>query len=432
VPEQTIRIAIAGLGTVGASTFRILQEEAEMLAARSGATYEIVAVSAKDKNRDRGIDLSGVRWVTDARALAHDPEVDLIIELIGGSEGVAKELCEAALKAGKHVVTANKALIAEHGQALAELAEAQDVCLMFEAAVTAAIPVVKAFREGLSANRIHRIAGIMNGTCNYMLTEMEETGEDFDTILKRAQEMGFAEADPSFDVDGIDTAHKLAILASLAFGTTLDFSAVHIEGIRSITPEDIAYARMMGYRIKLLGIATPTDAGIEQRVHPCMVALDQPMANIPAEYNAIETEGSACGKMFFEGAGAGGDATASAVIADVVDILRGLRVPILGMASGALQPLQAAPMQAHRGSYYIRVRVEDAPGVLAKISTVFYEQGISVKSFVQQGEQEGKEDVQLVIITHETREDAMQSALKAVGNLPVTKEPPHMIRIESL
>lgn len=429
--KTPLRIAIAGLGTVGASTVRILAKQQAVLAQRAGRALEVVAVSARDRNRDRGVDLTGYEWADDATTLAARDDVDLVVELIGGSDGIAKTLCEQSLASGKHVVTANKALIAHHGGALAELAEAHGLGLACEAAVTAAIPILQSIRQGLAGNTMQRVVGIMNGTCNYMLTQMEETGRDFDTILKDAQDLGYAEADPSFDVDGTDTAHKLAILTSLAFGVRPDFDAIYVEGIRGITPLDIKYAQKLGYRIKLLGIARTVENGIEQRVHPCMVGLNQPMARVPAEYNAIETQSDAAGKMFFEGAGAGGDATASAVIADIIDIARSNTPPLFSVPATDLAPLNAIPISHHLGSAYIRLSVTDRPGVLADISRICCEEGVSVKSCIQHGEDPG-EVVQLAIITHEATEAALTKTLTRLAKLEFITEQPHMIRIENL
>ncbi len=430
-----LRIGIIGLGTVGASVARLLLEEASLLCARAGRPLELVAVTARDQAKDRGVDLSGVRWEDDSHALATADDIDLVVELIGGEDDPAKALCEAALDSGKHVVTANKALIAHHGGALAEQAETQDVSLGCEAAVTAAIPVLKSIRDGLVANRLSRIVGIMNGTCNYMLTEMEQTGEPFDVILKRAQELGYAEADPSFDVDGIDTAHKLAILTALAFGVTPDLGSMYIEGIRHITPDDIHYARELGYRIKLLGIAKPQQDGdvlrISQRVHPCMVPLGQPLANVAAEYNAVEVEASAAGKLFFEGAGAGGDATASAVLADIVDCARGVKRPVFGVAASQLADVVSLPIDDHEGECYLGLTVIDKPGVLASIGAIFASLHVSVKSCIQHFNAPG-EPVRIAVITHAVRESNMQQALKRLNDLDFVTEAPRMIRIETL
>ncbi|MBM3573873.1 MAG: homoserine dehydrogenase, partial [Alphaproteobacteria bacterium] len=317
---QPLKIAIAGLGTVGAGVLKLLAEHAELIAARCGRRLVVTAVSARDRKRDRGVDLTGVRWYQDAAALAADPEIEIVVELIGGAEGVARQLCEAALDAGKHVVTANKALLAHHGTALATLAEGKGRTLAFEASVAGGIPIVKSLREGLAANRLSRIYGILNGTCNYILTTMREQRREFAEVLAEAQKLGYAEADPSFDVDGTDAAHKLAILTSLAFGAAVDLNGVHIEGIRHVSSLDIDYADELGYRIKLLGIARRTEHGIEQRVHPCMVPKGTPIAHVEGVYNAVVAEGDYVGRVVHEGRGAGAGPTASAVVADLLDI----------------------------------------------------------------------------------------------------------------
>ena len=321
--SDAIRIAVAGLGTVGAGTVRLLQEHAELIAQRAGRPAMLSAVGARDRRKDRGLDLVGVRWFEDVVAMAADAEVDVVIELIGGSEGTAKEVVETALRSGKHVITANKALLAHHGAALAREAEGGGGVLAYEAAVCGGIPIIKTLREGLAANRIERIYGILNGTCNFILTTMRETGREFGEVLAEAQKLGYAEADPSFDVDGVDAAHKLAILSALAYGCETDFDGVHIEGVRGISALDIDYADRLGYRIKLLGIARRTDGGIEQRVHPCMVAKSTPIAHVEGVFNAVVAEGDFVGSIMSEGAGAGAGPTASAVVADLIDIARG-------------------------------------------------------------------------------------------------------------
>jgi homoserine dehydrogenase len=307
---QPLRIAVAGLGNVGAGTVKLLQLHARDLAQRCGRPIEIRAVSARDRSRDRGIDLAGYAWHDDPLALAHLPEIDVVVELIGGAEGVARQLLEAALAAGKHVVTANKALLAHHGTALARQAEAKGLSLGYEAAVAGGIPIIKPLREGLAANRIERVYGILNGTCNYILTVMRQSGREFADVLADAQRLGYAEADPSFDVDGIDAAHKLAILAGVAFGCEINFAGVQVDGIRNVSAVDIAFAEELGYRIKLLGIARPTEFGIEQRVHACMVPLGTPIAHVEGVYNAVVTEGDFVGQNICEGRGAGAGPTA--------------------------------------------------------------------------------------------------------------------------
>lgn len=429
--SEALRIGIAGLGTVGAGVVRLVQTHAELLQQRCGRAVAITAVSARDRARDRGVDIAGFRWYDDPVALARSDDYDVLLELIGGDEGPAKTAVETALAAGRHVVTANKALIAKHGTALARLAEDQGASLNFEAAVAGGIPIVKALREGLTANGFASVYGILNGTCNYILTQMRETGRDFADVLAEAQELGYAEADPSFDVDGVDAAHKLAILTSVAFGSPVDFESIHVEGIRQVSAEDIAYADELGYRIKLLAIASRTDHGIEQRVHPCMVAQSTPIARVDDVYNAVVVEGDFVGRTVFEGRGAGAGPTASAVVADVVDIARGIALPTFSIPAANLKPAQIAPMDQHVGSYYIRLLVLDQPGVMADVTAILRDEDISIESMLQRGRAPG-EPVPVVLITHETREAALDRALTRIAALAPVQQPPVMIRIEDL
>ncbi len=363
--------------------------------------------------------------------MARDADADVVVELIGGENGVAKAVCEAAIASGRAVVTANKALVAHHGTALARAAEAAGVALCYEAAVAGGIPIVKALREGLAGNRVGRIYGILNGTCNYILTVMRESGREFSEVLDEAQTLGYAEADPSFDVDGIDAAHKLAILTSLAMGCEIDFDGVHIEGIRHVSAQDIAFADELGYRIKLLGIARRTADGIEQRVHPCMVRLETPIAHVEGVYNAVVADGDFVGTCVFEGRGAGAGPTASAVAADLVDIARGVRIPAFVLPATELAPSHTIPMEQHHGAYYVRLMVVDRPGVIADVSAVLRDEQVSMESMLQRGRAPG-EPVPVVITTHETREASMVHALNRIGELDSVVEPPRMIRIESL
>jgi len=424
-----LKIAVAGLGTVGAGTLQLLQRQAERLTVHAGRAITVTAVSARDKARDRGIDLSGVQWADDAVGLASLPEVDVIVELIGGAEGTARRLVEAALAARKHVVTANKALMAEHGTMLAETAEAQGVTLAFEAAVAGGIPIIKTLREGLVGNRVSRVYGILNGTTNYILTTMRESGRDFAEVLAEAQRLGYAEADPSFDIDGVDASHKLAILASVAFGRPVDLAGVYCEGIRHVSRLDIEFAEELGYRIKLLGIARLTDHGLEQRVHPCMVEREAPIAAVEGVFNGVVAEGDFVGQLMLEGRGAGAFPTASAVVADLVDIAAGRRVPPFGVPTAALERLPGAAMERHRGAYYIRLMVVDQPGVIADIAAALRDQNVSLESMIQRGRAPG-EAVPVVLTTHDTVEASMQKALAAIGRLKTVHEPPRMIRIE--
>jgi homoserine dehydrogenase len=426
-----LRIGIAGLGTVGGGVLRLLQAHADLLAQRSGRRIVVAAVSARDRHRDRGVPLDGVRWYDDAVALAADPEIDVVVELIGGAKGVAKAVCETAIAHGKQVVTANKALLAVHGADLAALAEEAGVALAFEAAVAGGIPAIKGLREGLAGNRIDGVFGILNGTCNYILTEMRTTGREFSEVLAEAQKLGYAEADPSFDVDGVDAAHKLAVLAALAFNARVEFDDLHIEGIRQVSALDIAYAQELGYRIKLLGIARRTDEGLSLRVHPCMVAEASPIAHVEGVFNAVVAQGDFVGQVMMTGRGAGAGPTASAVVADLVDLARGLKVPVLGIPAARLERAVVLPMDHRRGAYYLRLMVVDRPGVIADVAAAMRDQQISVESLLQRGRSPG-DAVPLVIITHETDEAAMTRLLAALGALDAVLEPPHVIRIEDL
>jgi homoserine dehydrogenase len=428
---RPLAIAVAGLGTVGAGVVKLLRANADIIAARAGRPIAITAVSARERNRDRGISLSGLRWYEDPVALAADPQVDVVVECIGGSEGPARALVQAAIAAGKHVVTANKALLAVHGAALAQASEARGVALAFEAAVAGGIPAIKTLREGLAANRIQRVAGILNGTCNYILTVMREQKREFAEVLTEAQKLGYAEADPSFDIDGIDAAHKLAILAALAFGRPVDFGAVHVEGIREVSALDIALAEELGYRIKLLGIARREDGGISTRVHPCMVPISAPIARVDGVFNAVVAEGDFVGRVMMEGRGAGEGPTASAVVADVIDIARGRFTPVWGAEAAALTPEPSFPMDRHTGAYYLRLMVVDRPGVIADVTGVLRDHAISLESMLQRGRAPG-EAVPVVLTTHETSEASVRAALKRIAELNTVMEKPALIRIEAL
>jgi homoserine dehydrogenase len=414
------------LGTVGAGVVRLLAENAEIITARAGRPIVVTAVSARDRARDRGVSLEGLRWHDDPVALASDPEVDVVLEVIGGSEGPAKTLAEAAIAGKKNLVTANKALLAVHGAALAASAEKAGVTLGFEAAVAGGIPIIKALREGLAGNRISRVAGILNGTCNYILTTMRNERLDFADVLADAQALGYAEADPSFDIDGVDAAHKLAILAALAFGRQVDFSSVHVEGIRRISALDIAFAEELGYRIKLLGIASETAAGAEVRVHPAMVPKTALLASVDGVYNAVLVEGNFVGTVFLQGRGAGAGPTASAVVADLIDIARGTRIPVWG---AALAGAAAVPIAAHHGAYFLRLMVVDQPGVLADVTAILRDHGISLESMLQHGRKPG-EAVPIVLVTHETNEAAIGRAIARIAILESVLEEPALIRIE--
>jgi len=428
--KSPLRIGIAGLGTVGAGVVKLLAEHGRLLSVRGGRPLRIVAVSARSKAKKRDIDLSGLRWEKDPMALATAPDIDVVVELIGGSGGVARRLVQKALASGKHVVTANKALLAMHGAELAAAAEKKQSILAFEAAVAGGIPIIKALREGLVGNRVKRLYGILNGTCNYILTTMRETGRDFDVVLAEAQAAGYAEADPTFDVDGIDAAHKLAVLTGAAFGTRVDFAGVHVEGIRRVTSMDIQFAQELGYRIKLLGLARETRHGIEQRVHPCMVSLDTPIAHIEGVFNAVVVEGDFVGTTMFQGRGAGQGPTASAVVADLVDVARGRHMPAFVVPADKLATKKASPMDRHVGAYYMRLMVQDRPGVIAAVSGALAKERISLESMLQRGRSESGE-VPVVLTTHETEEAAMRRALARIGKLGAVAEEPCVIRIEA-
>lgn len=430
---DALKIGVAGLGTVGAATIRILTSAANELAERAGRPIRVVAVSARSRGLDRGIDLSPYRWHDDPVSLALDPDVDCIIELMGGSEGSAKDLVEAALKAGKSVVTANKALLASHGSALARLAEQRGATIAFEAAAAGGIPVIKALREALVGNEITRVSGILNGTCNYILSRMEAEGLDFAACLKAAQDLGYAEADPTFDVEGYDTAHKLALLTALAFGTEVDGDAVYVEGISNVTPLDLAMAEELGFRIKLLGVAERTAQGVEQRVHPTFVPRTSQLAGVMGVTNAVEIQAQPVGLITLVGPGAGGGATASAVVGDVVDLARGNRVKTFGRPSGALAKPIRAPMQQHEGGYYVRLQVLDRPGAAATIASRMAERGISLESILQKGRgspRSASGAVPVILITYATTELRVRDAVAAIAEEGVLDGPPQVIRIE--
>ncbi len=427
--KPPLKIAVAGLGTVGVGTLNLLQAQRELLAARGGREIVVTAVSARDRRRERGVELSAVRWHEDAAAMAADPEIDVVVELIGGADGIARRVIDAALAHGKHVVTANKALMAHHGTRLAVLAEEQGVALSFEASVAGGIPAIKTLREGLAGNRLERVYGILNGTSNYILTTMREHGREFAEVLADAQQLGYAEADPSFDIDGVDAAHKLAILASVGFGRPVDLGGVHAEGIRHVSRLDIDFAEELGYRIKLLGIARLTEDGLEQRVHPCMVPRASPIAAVEGVYNAVVAEGDFVGRVVLEGRGAGALPTASAVAADLVDIAAGRPVFPFGVPAAALRHIPGVPIERHQGAYYIRLMVVDRPGVIADVAAALRDEEVSMESMIQRGRAPG-EAVPVVLTTHVTVEAAMRRALTKIEALDTVLEPPHLIRIE--
>jgi homoserine dehydrogenase len=423
-----LRIGIAGLGTVGSGVLRLLEAQRDLLAMRAGRPIEVVAVSARDQLKARGADLSVCRWFDDPVALAA-ADVDVVVELIGGDEGPARKLVETALANGKSVVTANKALLARHGVALARLAEAKNATLAYEASVCGGIPIIKGLREGLAANAVSELHGILNGTCNYILSQMRDTGRAFEQVLAEAQALGYAEADPSFDIDGIDTAHKLAILTAVAFGTEVDLGAVHIEGIRHIGALDITYADELGYAIKLLGIARRAEDGIEQRVHPCMVPKTTAIATANGVYNAVVAQGDSADKVNFVGRGAGGGPTASAVVADLIDIARGRRVPVFGVPAARLVKAPARSIERRFGAYYLRLMVIDKPGVIADVAAALRDHQVSLESVLQRLRAPG-DNVPVVLTTHETCEASMNAAVAQIAALEAVVEAPRVIRIE--
>jgi len=432
-----LKVGLAGLGTVGASVVRLIGERRSALELRCGRPVEIVAVSARSRGKDRGIDMTKLRWVANPVELARDPGIDAFVELIGGDGNPAHSAVTAALKAGKSVVTANKALLARHGVELAALAEKHKVALNFEAAVGGAIPIVKTLRESLAGNAVARIYGILNGTCNYMLTRMERERLSFEACLKEAQRLGYAEADPSFDIEGHDTAQKLSILASLTFGIRVDPAAIYVEGITSIATADLEAADELGYRIKLLGVAVKTDKGIEQRVHPTMVRKDSSIAQVMDVTNAVTIDAEGIPPITLVGPGAGGLATASAVVADIADIARGVRTAPFGRPAAKLVVSRKAPMQRHEGGYYIRMLAVDKPGTAATIAKRLAQHNISMESIVQRhsgppagGAEKGKGPVPVIIITYATTEDAVRKALAAVQRDKVISGRPQLIRIE--
>ncbi|MCJ2027219.1 homoserine dehydrogenase [Methylobacterium sp. J-067] len=435
--SQSLRIGVAGLGTVGAALVRMIGRRREALLA-SGLDVTVTAVSARDRSRDRGIDLSGVEWFEDPVALARSASVDCVVELMGGAEGAAKDTVEAALEAGKPVVTANKALLAKHGAALAAAAEKAGVALTYEAAVAGGIPVIKALREGLAGNKVERVYGILNGTCNYILSRMEREGLTFEACLKDAQALGYAEADPTFDVEGFDTAHKLAILTSLAFGTQVDADGVSVEGISRVQPLDLRMADELGYRIKLLGVAQATPAGIEQRVHPTMVPKSSAIAQVMGVTNAVTIDADAVGELTLIGPGAGGEATASAVFGDIADVARRIVRPTFGTDAARMAPPARAEMQRHEGGYYIRLTVHDRPGVAAGVAQRMAQREISLESILQRRVEGADSDphgrsgrpVPLVLITYAATEGAIREALDAIAQDGLLAESPQLIRIE--
>jgi homoserine dehydrogenase len=435
-----LKAGLAGLGTVGSAVVRLIEQQRDLIAARCGRPIEVVAATARSPDKKRDLGKTKLRWVGDPVALAADRDIDVFVELMGGDGDPAKTAVETALAAGKSVVTANKALLARHGIALAALAEKHGGALNFEAAVAGAIPIVKTLREGMCGNSFARVYGILNGTCNYILTRMEQEKLSFADCLKDAQRLGYAEADPTFDVEGFDTAQKLAIVASLAFGTRVNPEAVYVEGISSITPEDLDAAHSLGYRVKLLGVAMRTEHGVEQRVHPTMVPRDSAIAQVMGVTNAVSLDADGIAPITLVGPGAGGEATASSVVADLGDIARGVRTATFGRPTERLTESRRTPMQRHEGGYYIRLLAVDRPGTFAAIAKHLADEKISLESIVQRhagGRPHGGDDPRspatpapVILITYATTEDAVRRALNAIKNQGVIAGQPQVIRIE--
>jgi homoserine dehydrogenase len=410
---EPLRVALAGLGTVGAGVVKLIEANRALVERRAARPIQVVAVSARDRTRDRGIDMSGFEWVDDPVTLAARDDVDVVVELIGGSDGPALALARATLAGGKALVTANKAMLAHHGVELARMAEAEGAALKYEAAVAGGIPVIKGLREGAAANEIGVVYGILNGTCNYILTTMEKEGRGFDEVLAEAQRLGYAEADPSFDIDGVDAAHKLSILASLAFGTRLDFDSVAIDGIRDVEAADIAYAETLGFKVRLVGMAEAGKKGLFQRVHACLAPVAHPLAHVDGSLNAVVAEGNFVGRLFFQGRGAGEGPTASAVVADLIDIARREFGPAFAMPVDSLATLPAASAGERVGRVYLRFTVADRPGVLAEITAAMRDAGVSIESLIQRGNS-ANGGVYLVMVTHGVSERAITEALASL------------------
>ena len=435
---EALRIGIAGLGTVGASVARVLREKADELTRQCGRPIAVTAVSARDRNKDRGIDLDGVTWIDNPVDLARSNAIDVFVELIGGDEGAAREAVKAALESGRHVVTANKALLAKHGVALAEIAEKKGVLLNYEAAVAGGIPVIKTMREAMAGNSVSRVFGILNGTCNYILTRMEAEGLTFEACLKDAQRLGYAEADPTFDIEGVDAAHKATLIASIAYGIPVQFDKAHVEGITKLEASDIKYAEQLGYRIKLLGIAKRREQGIELRVHPTLIPAKRLIANVEGAMNAVVVKGDAVGTTLYYGKGAGAEPTASAVIADLVDVTRLAtadpehRVPHLAFQPNAMSKLPILPMSEIETGNYLRLRVEDKAGVLADVTRILADHGISIDAMLQREPEEGEGETDIIILTHVCSESAALAAIAKVEALAAVKGQVKRIRLEEL
>ncbi|HTH93753.1 MAG TPA: homoserine dehydrogenase [Rhodocyclaceae bacterium] len=434
---KPINVGLLGIGTVGGGTFTVLSRNEAEITRRAGRPIRIVAVADKNLELAKKVAGGSVRVTDDAFAVVNDPEVDVIVELIGGY-GVAKELVLKAIENGKHVVTANKALLAMHGNEIFAAAQKKGVVVAFEAAVAGGIPIIKAVREGLSANRIQWIAGIINGTTNFILSEMRDKGLPFADVLKEAQRLGYAESDPTFDIEGVDAAHKITILSALAFGIPMQFDSAHVEGISKLEADDIKYAEQLGYRIKLLGITRRTAEGIELRVHPTLIPAKRLIANVEGAMNAVLVQGDAVGATLHYGKGAGAEPTASAVVADLVDIARVIdadpdhRVPYLAFQPGAVENTPILPISEVKTGFYLRLRVEDKPGVLADITRILADNGISIDALVQREPGEGEDQTDLIVLTHLVREKSVDTAIAKIESLPVVKRKVIRLRLENL
>ena len=434
---KPIQVGLLGIGTVGGGTFNVLTRNQEEIRRRAGRGIEIAMVADLDTERARSLVGDHAQVVADAREVIANPEIDIVVELIGGY-GVAKALVMEAIAAGKHVVTANKALLAVHGTEIFEAARARGVMVAFEAAVAGGIPIIKALREGLTANRIEWIAGIINGTTNFILSEMRSKGLDFDVVLKEAQRLGYAEADPTFDIEGVDAAHKATIMAAIAFGVPVQFDRAHVEGITKLQAADIRYAEQLGYRIKLLGIARRQDSGIELRVHPTLIPAKRLIANVEGAMNAVVVQGDAVGTTLYYGKGAGAEPTASAVIADLVDVTRlhtadpGQRVPHLAFQPESLSNTPILPIEQVRTAFYLRLQVADETGVLSRVTGILAEHGISIDALLQRESAEGEKNTDVIILTHDTVEGAMRKAIAQMQALPTVLAPIVSLRKEEL
>lgn len=425
---STFRVGLAGLGTVGIGVIKILETHAKTLTLRAGRPIEVVAVSARNRTKSRGVDLSPYDWEDDAVTLANREDVDCVVEVIGGSDGPAKTCVEAGLTQGKHVVTANKALMAHHGHALALLAENKGINLKFEAAVAGGIPAIKVIRDSLTGNAIHTVQGVLNGTCNYILTQMQDEGGDYTEVLQDAQKLGYAELDPSFDVGGIDAAHKLALLSAIAFGTQVNFNGIYTRGIEDISLTDIAFAQELGYAIKLLAFAHTSENGVEQRVEPCLIPSDSLLGALSGVTNAVVFDGDFCNQISMTGPGAGEGPTASAVVADIVDLAKGERAPVFGQPATQLAPASERPALSQPAEYYVRLQVNDKAGVLAQVADAFAQHGVSLKNMHQPTEEDGQAFI--LIVTHKVQDTDITQAIERIAALPDCLAQPVTLRIQ--